>query len=301
MSDETANVISFTELYPIQSYFDAAAELTTPPSTAALDQPENRGFVQSTQRPKTSQSGYAIGLEPWSEAPVAVAFNFGESGSSSPVVLRPGQVIRPNGRKRFEGFEYGLPFGWLGGGLVALRLFKTENAEEHIYGEQSEILYHRLRTTILQEGDPTVAQGYVNWPNRFPWPKMYRYGTIIQPQKSNPVISISRTTRVDMRLNIAGADISADNTARIVFWGTDDFGTQANGVTVLNTDQFFYDISWPIPNSGSPAFAQLYNPYVSLPRDVAAQSSNQWGISIVAPVGSVLIGKTVDICRYGIL
>lgn len=298
MSLELGNIIQFSELWPLQSYFDAAAELTTPQSTAALEQPPTNGIVPSTRRDKSSQGGYSLGLAPWSQTPVAVQFSFGAEGSSSPVVLKPGQLYTPNGDGRFVGFEYGLPFGWLGGGNATLFLFKTKQAKVDWMGDQSEILFHRLRTTIL--AGPAAAPSYRNWPNRFPWPQMFRYNALgTQMQNGKPSLAIARTTKILLRLNIAAGTITGDNTARVMFWGTDDFGTGADGLTAVNTDQFFQDISFPDPALLVAGWTD--NPMVALDPDIAGTASNTWGISIVAPAGSVLVGKTVDICRYGLL
>lgn len=295
MSSELGNIVQFSEQFPLQSYFSALAEVTTPPSTAALQQSVNTSIVGSTLKTKANQSGYAIGLAPWSQAPVALKINFGEGGNSAAVLLKPGQVFRPNGRESFKGFEYGLPFGWLGGGTVTLFLFKTPAAEVWWEGTQSEVLYHRLRTTILTA--PAAAPSYKNWPNKFPWSQMYRYiaGGPQESQQGQPTLVISQTTRVSLRLN-STADYTGDNLCAMFFWGTDDFGIGADGITAVNTDSFAEPLAWPTGTG-----MQGGRPLLSLSREVAAQASNQWGISIVAPIGSALIGQTVDICRYGIL
>lgn len=295
MSTEIGNIVQFSEQFPLQSYFDAAAELTTPPSTAALSQPTNNAIVQSTFKSKPNQAGYAIGLAPWSQAPVALVVNFGEGGNSATVLLKPGQVFRPNGSQRFQGFNYGLPYGWLGGGTVTLFLFKTPQAEVTWNGKQSEVLFHRLRTTILTA--PAAAPSYKNWPNKFPWPAMYRYvaGGPQQSQQGQPTLVVSEVTRTQLVLN-STADFTGDNLATMFFWGTDDFSIGADGVTAVNTHNFATPVFFPTGTD-----MQGGQPIVTLPREIAAQASNQWGISLVAPIGSALIGQTVDICRYGIL
>jgi len=301
MSSEIGNIVQLTEQFPIQSYFDAAAELTTPPSTAALVQPTNSNIIQSTLKDKANQGGYAIGLAPWSQSPLALRINFGEGGNSSAVTLRPGQVFRPNGKQRFQGFEYGLPYGWLGGGMATLFIFKTEGAEVWWEGEQAEVLFHRFRTTIL--AGPATAPSYRNWPNRFPWSQMYRYrGVGVTPisQQGQPSLAISRTTKVLLRLNVGATVITADQDARMIFWGTDDFGIGADGITAVNSDNFFEDVSFPDPAAIVLGGTQN-NPIVSVDVSTAGLGANAWGVNIVAPPASVLVGKTVDICRYGIL
>lgn len=296
MSSELGNIVQITEQFPLQSYFDAAAEVTNPPSTAALVQPSNNNIVESTLKKKENQSGYAVGLAPWSQAPVALKVNFGEGGNSATVLMRPGQVFRPNGNVRFQGFEYGLPYGWLGGGTVTLFLFKTPNSEVWWEGQQSEVLFHRLRTTIT--AGPAAAPSFRNWPNRFPWPQMYRLATVVESQQGRPSLTVSRTTKILFRLNQTG-EITGDNAATVMFWGTDDFGIGADGVTAVNTDNFFQSIFFP--DRTSVAVGGTINPIVGLDPAIAGVPSNTWGINIVAPAASVLVGMTVDICRYGIL
>lgn len=292
------NIVQFSETWPLQSYFDAAAEITTPPSTASLEQPPLDQIVPSTLRDKTNQSGFSLGLAPWSQAPVAVQFSFGDQGASATVILKPGQIFRPNGGERFVGFTYGLPFGWLGGGNVTLFLFKTPDARVDWTGYQSEVLFHRLRTTILAATVPLTAPSYRNWPNRFPWPYMYRYATTPEFQAAQSSLAIAEVTRTLLRLNNdATVSLPTDQGFRMVFWGTDDFGTSSDGTTVTGSDQLYTDLSWPDPTS---LVAGSYdNPVISLDRNLAALSGNTWGVALYAPAGSTLIGKTVDICRYG--
>lgn len=296
---ELPNIVQFTEHYQIQSYFDAAAELTTPPSVAVAVQPSTNQIVPSTLKNKSSQSGFAIGLAPWSKAPVAVQINFGPGGSSAVVLLRPGQLFTPNGGERFEGFSYGLPFGWLGGGTVTLFLFKTKEATVDWAGFQSEVLFHRFRTTILTAASPSVPPSYRNWPTEFPVDNMFRYDLTLGPQSQGgkPTLMVSNVTRTLLRLN-GTVPAAPDNEFRVLFWGPDSFEADAGGAAGIppNSGQFYWEGFWPISTAG---FAPADKAVVELPQGIAAESCNYWGISIVAPAGSALLGQTVDVVRYG--
>lgn len=297
MSSEIASIVHIPDFFPFQSYFNAAAEGTTPPSSAVLVQPSDDPIIPSTLRKRTGQSGYMLGLAPWSEAPVAVAFDLGPAGKASPIILKPGQVIAPASGQKFKGFDYGLPFGWLGGGAITLALLKTPDAKVDWTGIQSEVLFHRFRTTILT--GPIAANSLVpNWPNRFPWPALYRYDGANPPatQNAKAVISIAEVTRTLLRLNVGATDITNDNACSMLFYGTDHFSIGADGITPVNTDEFFYDIQWPV---NATVVVGARNPLVFLPREIAAVAANTYGVRIYAPIGSALIGKTVDICRYG--
>ena len=52
----------------------------------------------------------------------------------------------------FEGFDYGLPFGWLGGGAATLVVFKTRDADVYWPGNP-EIIY----TKSMLDGAASVA------------------------------------------------------------------------------------------------------------------------------------------------
>lgn len=301
MSSLIGNVVQISELFPLQSYFDAAAELTTPASMAILAQPQNNPIVPSTFKRKTGQSGYALGLAPWSQSPIAVQFDFGDEGQSAPVILKPGEVKIPNGKKPFKGFDFGLPFGWLGGGLVSLFLFKTPDARaEWGVGPSSEVLFHRFRTTILTAPAASAPTSAANWPDRFPWPSCYRYVAGANPvvQSGQPSLKITEQTRTMMQLNQGATSITGDNIARIVFWGSDPFAIGSDGLTPVNTSQFFYDLNWPDRDSAVTIGNNL-SPIIELPSSIATIPANVFGIAIYAPIGSVLIGMTVDIVRYG--
>ena len=298
MSKILGNFVQFTVRYPLQSYYDAAAEVTTPRSMAVLNQPVNEAIVKSTRKAADNQSGYAIALSPDSETPMAFEFEFGEEGATAAVVVRPGETHVPNGGKPFKGFSYGLPFGWLGGGVANFQVFKSPDARLDFSSVPEKVLFHRFRTTILTGVVGAITPpAYVNWPSKFPWNKLNKYALGVTPenQSAEPTMVIKEPEAV-LRLNQGATSIAAGNAASIVFWGTDAFGIGADGVTALNTDNLFYDIYWP---DNSVVAVGDRNPVIQLPSEIARLASNQWGVSIYAPPGSPLIGMTVDIARYG--
>lgn len=298
-SETLGTVVQITERYPLQSYFDALAEATTPKSMAVLVQPTGEPIIKSTKKSTDNQSGYCIAVTPDSEAPLAISFDFGDAGASAVVVVRPGEVYVPAGDKQFKGFSYGLPFGWLGGGVVTFNVYKSPNARVDFASKPDKVLFHRFRTTILAApAGAFVPPEYVNWPSKFPWNKAYFYQTGVAPaiQASKPSMVIKEPEAV-LRLNTGGVDIAATNVCRMVFFGTDAFGIGADGVTASSADNLFYDLNWPIPTNI--AVGTDAKPVIDLPLPIARLASNQWGVAIYAPALSALIGMTVDIARYG--
>lgn len=299
MSQILGNFVQFTVRYPIQSYFNALSEATTPTSMAVLEQPVNEAIVKSTvKRDADNQSGYSVALSPDSETPLAFSFDFGEAGATAAVVIRPGETHVPNGEKPFKGFTYGLPFGWLGGGVATFQVFKSPNARLDFASKPEKVLFHRLRTTIkVGAAGAITPPAFVNWPSKFPWNKVFRYQLGVTPenQAAEPTMVLKEPEAV-LRLNQGATSIAAGNACSVVFFGTDAFGIGANGLTAVNTDNLFYDIYWP---DNTTVAVGDRNPVIALPLEIARLASNQWGIAIYAPAGSPLIGMTVDIARYG--
>lgn len=293
------SAVQINDLFALQSYFDATPETLTPQGQAVLVQPKNEAIVPSTFR-ATQQSGYALGLAPWSEAPVAVEFILGPTGKASTLVLKPGQIIHPTGSEKFTGFNYGLPAGWLGGGAVSLFVFKSQDADMKWTGIQSEVLFHRYRTKILAGAvGPITPPAYANLPTRFPWIKNNRFlnGTLTEAQNGQGSIYISEVTKTLLVLQQGATVITPNNGCRMVFFGTDPFGIGADGLIATNAQNFFFDIYWP-DNTVLAGLGDA-NPIVSLPKEIGSVAANQWGFAIYAPAGSPLIGLDVDVCRWG--
>lgn len=293
-----------TKIFPFQSYFDASYE--TLPASAMLAAPPNAGIVQSTLQNKNQSEAYAIGLAPWSEAPIAVRMQAQDAGLSSTLILRPGEILAPNGLARgeqfrsFRGLEWGLPFGWLGGGLVTVFLFKSpDSLPQWVYGAK-EVCFHKLQTTIIESSAVPPNPMFTNWPTRFPWRKAFR-GSGIQrlDQTGDPNLSV-KPTRTLLRLN--GVTLAAAEPARLVFWGTDTFDQTAAGLDPSTqptvTESAYYDFSWPTNTSGGFAAQQQV---ISLPEEISMIASQAYGVTLEAAPASPLLGATVNIARFGLI
>lgn len=293
-----------TKVFPFQSYFDASFEALTPnPGSALLPQPPNSGIIQSTLQDKNQSEMYAIGLAPWSEAPIAASMQTGSAGGlSSPIILRPGEVIAPAGLARgtqfrsFKGLQWGLPFGWLGGGLVSVFLFRSpDSLPAWMYGKK-EVCFHAFQSTILAANVAPPAAQRTNWPTRFPWSKAYRgVGVTAVNQANGPNISVVPTKTI-LRLN--GVNLAAAEACRVVFWGTDTLDHGADGVTPVATQSSYWEFTWPTNTAGGwPAHQQM----VALPDEFSMLAANSWGITIEALAGGALVGATVNIARFGMI
>lgn len=292
-SNAPPNMLS--KVFPIQSFFVVATDGTQ----SVLASPQNAEIINVVPR---SDSGYSIGLAPWAQTPIALRFKIGaQNGSSSVIILKPGQIVRPQGRRgepaNFNGFEYGLPFGWMGGGLAPLYIFPSAEAELKWESARNEVLFHCQRLTIRESSATPPAQPFYNWPTRFPWTNCYRdvNGSAVN-QNGDPSLAIVETTKILVRLN--------DNTSqaspvpvRAVLFGTNELDHNQDGLTINTSGQAFYDFAFP--GNAVIAGMALNTPAVSLPVDIFGLGGEFAGITIDAPTGSTLIGQTVDIVRFG--
>ncbi len=294
----------FTKIFPFQSYFDSQFETLTPPASALLPQPPNSGIIQSTLQDKNQTEAHAIALAPWSEAPIAVQMQVVENGGlCSPLILRPGEVLAPAGfakgekYRNFRGLIWGLPFGWLGGGLVSVFLCKSpESTPKWTYG-QKEVCFHKFQTEIIVSSANPPANPYTNWPTLFPWQKAYRglaAKSINQANSANVAVVPSKTI---LRLN--GVNLAAPESCRVVFWGTDTLDQGADGLTPAvpaTASSTYWDFNWPTNTAGGwPA----HQPMVVMPDEFSKLAANSWGITIEALAGGALVGATVNIARFG--
>lgn len=296
-----------TKIFPFQSYFDSTFETQTPnPGSALLTQGSNSGFVQSTLQDKQQSEAYAVGLAPWSEAPIAIRMQGKDQGGlSTPIILRPGEVIAPQGLARgesfrtFRGLEWGLPFGWLGGGLVSLFLFKSpDSLPQWTYGAK-EVCFHKFQTKIIAASAVPPSPMYTNWPTLFPWPKAYRGDvTTAISQVGTPNVAV-KPTKTIIRLNGA---LAAAEACRIVFWGSDTFDQTATGVPPSTqptiTESGYWEFSWPETTAGGwPA----HQPILTLPDEVSMMAANAYGVTFEALAGGELVDLNVNVARYGLI
>lgn len=292
--DIDAPAVELTAKFAYQSYLDSTLGVQ-----ALLRQPPNEQIVPST-RESVELAGYAVGLHPSSETPVAIQFKGGQQqGGSATYRLKPGQILRPFGAPgvpgKFSGFEWGLPFGWLGGGNALLVVFRTSDADAD-WLDRSEIVYHRIRLPI-QAAASVSATVPRNWPTRFPWPWALQ-GANSLPQRGQPVLSVT-PTRTLLRLRMA--TVSAAASMRVLFVGTDHFA-ETDGVVSL-TDCAALDMIWgswsPVAIANLPAVPQYQTMFFS--GEFERLGANDGGVIFVDTSGGVLAGQYVDVIRYGVL
>ena len=169
MSDQSPPV-QVSAVFPYQSYFD-----NTLLDTAVQLQGAGRSILDNAATPAKDSDvgGYGVALDPSSETPIAISFKSKQgSGTSAAVILRPGQSVFPFGRganDAFSGFRWGLPLGWLGGGLVTLTVLQSPRAEMEWAGLRRQMIFHRMTLPILAKGATIIATNISpNWPLRFP-------------------------------------------------------------------------------------------------------------------------------------
>lgn len=307
LPDTTNNTpgVSATTLFAFQSYFD-----DTLLQQALLQQSKNEPIVNSvkpalgvaTPMVKTNVGGYAIGLHPSSQTPVAVLpLVGGQTSSPQPIILKPGQVYRPQGRPgnkpgHFSAVNWGIPFGWLGGGVATLYIFSSPDADVDWSGNP-EIIFHRQRMKIVAPADlgVTVANAPKNWPLRFPWTQAVR-GADNVDQKGQAIIGVE-PTRVLMTLRLG--NLAAASRMRILAQESNDFGLSSSG-GLIAAETVFQDYVWGAytVNGGGGNLGTNY-PVVEPSGPWYRLAADDGGIQLIDMSGGALANAYVDVVRYG--
>lgn len=238
-------------------------------------------IVGSTKQ--TGQTpGIGFALHPCSQSPVAIKLRGGQSDSAE-LVLTPGQKIITG---RFTGFDWGLPFGWLGGGRVVLYVIHREDANVSFPSARPAIIFHRLRLTVVNGA--ADAAPIVNWPLQFPWSNAVRVvAGSNQPQPAGPVFTIEPEATL-FKLNTS--PFNADVALTLQIRNCDPFDLQAAGAAGYANVNQFYALGFQSVNGR----AQV----AWLPAEVARLAGDSAAVSIL-DTASVLGGETVDVVRYG--
>lgn len=296
-------VFQISEVFKYQSYFDS-----TLLQKAILDQPLGQPIVPSTKKFAQAQ-GYAVGLCPSSQTPIAISFKTGgQAGSSGPIIMKPGQIVRPAGvipgkSNAFSGFDWGLPYGWLGGGMATLYVFPTPDADVR-WAEGAEVIFHRARYAVKQPSDLTAAGSFnnapKNWPLRFPWTQAVS-GSNSYGQQGKAAIAIAEPTRTLLVLRTAGAALANPATMRVMYQGTNDVGLDSASAVSLTEDPVFDDIIFPsYSNLGTSGHLAAQDPGLLYTGLIARLAADDGGICLVDASGTAALnGLFVDICRYG--
>lgn len=285
-SPSPAQQISRT--FKFQSYFDSTLF-----EKAILPQLTNDPIVASTVK-EEQVAGYAIGLHPSSQTPVAVQFKIGgQPTSSQALTLKPGQIVRPHGlppgmkQGSFSGFSWGLPFGWLGGGVATIVVFQTPDSDV-LWPGNPEVIFHRQRMLVRDSAALPIDPFPFNWPMRFPWINAIQ-GTNNLNQRGQPAIAID-PTRVLMRLRTTA--LNNAQTMRVIYKNTNDFDLDADG---LPTDEETgYDMTWGTWTAFDSEFQVQ-----EVPGAIGFRPSADFGGVILVSNNLEMIGLEVDVVRYG--
>lgn len=255
--------------FPFQSLLN-----TTQGAAALLQQNPNELIVSSEH---VSEDGWGFGLHPDSQTPIAIRFRTNDGMSDTPVyILTPGQIIRPHSAQ-FSGFDWGTPFGWLGGGLAYGFVIKDPEASLNWVQDKVEVIFHRF---TFQFGTSNVLA----LPLRFPWPNATRFNNAgpAFPQGGDPIISVEPTrTILRLRNPIAAAGSFA--------W------------TVKNADDYI-----PVDGPSAMSVESIYPASVLdpvTPRGILLPDPAQlWGgddATLSLAGDATLAGAFVDVIRYG--
>lgn len=294
------NAIQISKTFTWQSYFDS-----TLLQNAVLSQPANTTIVSPVEN---QFPGYAIGLHPSSQTAISVIVKgFGTTGNSSIYTLVPGQIITPFGGNKFRSFRWGLPFGWLGGGMANLLVLQNPY-EPEMFSARPEIPYHRARFQVLQPATLLATGGTnnapLNWPGRFPWinAAISISGQVV-PQAGNPSVS-PEPTRILMTLR-GVASLATPTPMRAIIQASDEFGLDAGGVAGATTltNSPFQEIVWPAWNSiGTNGNLAAQNPVLEFDTTspLVRLAADSAGVVFVDDSGAgVLANAFVDVVRYG--
>ena len=266
--------------FAFQSYFDSALA-----EAAILPQPTNQLIVPSTRREAQSK-GFAVGVAGMSDTPVAFSFH-GSKRDTGTVFCRPGQIIRPG---EFDSFEYGLPFGWLGGGRALIYIAHAPDTEMDLGPGGNELIFHRTRLKIEASAAnlPTLKR---NWPLHFPWSRATS-GATVSVQAGNPIIRVE-PTRTLMRLR---SQIAANKLVSLVFRGSREFDEASDGTyTLTNLTSTFVEVSFAASTDAS---LKPY-PMAVIPENYLFLACDEGGVTALNLGDATLTDVEIDVVRFG--
>jgi len=293
LPDTDSPGVALTELFAYQSYFDDALL-----STALLTQSQNEPIIGSTRK-RSSVSGYMLGLHPSSQAPVAVQPRVGGQGASpQAVILKPGQVYRPHGKSgnqsgHFSGFDWGLPFGWLGGGICTLYVFPAPDADVSWPGDP-ELLFHRQRMQIVNAAG-LPADAPKNWPLRFPWTQAVRGASSIS-QAGAGIISVN-PTRIE--LSLRAASLAAANEVRFVIHESNDFDLDSAGAVIAGLARFREYVFGSYAAAGGAGNLSTQYPVDEILGGPLNRIAADDGGVVIQDITGGITESYVDVVRYG--
>lgn len=303
-----ASVLAVSRTFAWQSWFD-----NTLLNNAIAVQPAGTQIV-SPQEMQTP--GYSLILHPASQCPVAVTAKAAGQGAAATIyVLVPGQSVSPLGDEPFQSFTWGLPYGWLGGGMAQLIVGQQSN-EPSIGADGIEIPFHRSRFAIQQPSaltTNTYNNSLLNWPIRFPWVQSVNSSAV--PQPGQPLLA-PEPTRIVMALR-GITSLGTPANMRAIIQGADDFALDSGGTSgsLSQTSVVFEEFTWPqFTSIGTAGHLSSQNAVITI--DGSSQTgkalmrlgcsgipyqNTSVGVTFVddSGVAALLTGAYVDVIRYG--
>lgn len=290
--DVQSGSIAIPETFLIQSYLDSTAL-----SKAVLKQNPGDSIVSSTLK-LSQQRGYGFTLAPWSKTPVAIEARFGgNSGQGSTIILAPGETTRFG--QSFEGFKWGLPFGWLGGGDAILFVHQSPEARMEFQGHGREILFHRQRMKINAAAVDPDTVVIANWPTMFPSQTTTASlgGSVLQAGR--PFLTV-KPTRTMLRLRLS--PLLGPLEMRALLYGTEGFDTDSTGA-YANTNPSYLDVVWPVNTEIGATPSDQFNVKTytdGILVDLGCDGSNvAIGGLVLMAIDAALADVYVDILRFG--
>lgn len=287
--DHPANVSTIRTVFPLQSFFDDTAL-----QNALLVQDPNNPIVASTQNSRQIK-GRLIGLHPASETPITMRiYARGDASGADVVNLSPGEILRVK-THGFYNIDWGIPFGWLGGGLAQLVIADNEDAYMAWPEQQSEVLVQRQRIQIVADADPSTTPlvNAANWPVRFPWTNAFKFNASgVSSQRGSPLFA-PEPSRVRLRLRVN--NLAAPAQMRIIAQGFDDWDLGADGLTIAFTDFTAEDrVQWPTASGTSAPY-----PMIEILDGLLLDGGDQAVVTFTDLGNAELTDEFVDVLRYG--
>lgn len=297
LPDTDSPGVAISRLFVYQSYLDS-----TLLEKALLTQSPNEPIVGSTRKVE-SVGGYSFGLHPSSQTPIAIRpLVGGQAAAPQAIILHPGQIYRPHGRTdgraagNFSGFEWGLPFGWLGGGVATLYVFPSSDADVAWPGH-AEVIFHRQRMQIIAPAAVIAQNAFYNWPMRFPWTQALRGSSSI-PQQGAGIISIAEPTRVMMSLRLN--TMAAVGNMRMILQSSNDFDLDSAGAVILTTPRFdTYTWGTYAASGGAGNLGAVNYPVVEYNGPLFRLAADDGGVQLVDMSAGTLTNAYVDVVRLG--
>jgi hypothetical protein len=271
-------------------------------NSGALPQLPTSDNINPTTKIVQQIQGYGFALSPNSETPIAVLpDSIKGSSNGAAVILAPGQTYIPGGQ--FRSFSWGLPYGWLGGGLAPLLVLREEKGFIQWASVAPEVIFHRVTVPINLTTDVVAALPNPNWPVRFPWPALYSTfsgGSNSSIQKPQITITPTRfVCRLVSNANGGVPTIPQGVDIRLVLVQSRDADQQIIAATPNTNDA---------NNPGAtPAYGALVGATAAATTargsaiDIAFQSFGASGFKIggVAIAEAPVVSVSADLLRYG--